>query len=130
MTKTKTPTARPKVFNWFNAEKRPDHRRKTYPPSKTIPDQTMPIRELLERYARGLPINGTSQEPIYNGEDSSGIDPRSLDLTDRQEIIQKGIEIERSRQTPPKDEKTDSNTVREDDSEPASVNSKEDEKSS
>ena len=54
-------------------------------PSMTIPDQTMSIRELLRRFASGLPLGG-SKEPIYEGEDGDGIDPRRLDLAERQEL--------------------------------------------
>jgi len=54
-------------------------------PSQTVPDQTMSIRELLKRYASGLPLGG-SKEPIYEGEDGDGIDPRRLDLAERQEL--------------------------------------------
>ncbi len=54
-------------------------------PSQTIPDQTMSIRELLRRYASGLPLGG-SKDPIYEGEDGDGVDPRRLDLAERQEL--------------------------------------------
>lgn len=36
-------------------------------PSLTIPDETMSLREILDRYARGLPISGN--EPIYHVDD-------------------------------------------------------------
>jgi len=52
--------------------------------SQTIPDQAMSVRELLNRYASGQPLGGT--EPIYEGEDGDGIDPRRLDLAERQEL--------------------------------------------
>ena len=54
-------------------------------PSLTVPDQTMSVRELLRRYASGLPFGG-QREPIYEGEDGDGIDPRRLDLAERQEL--------------------------------------------
>lgn len=55
-------------------------------PSMTIPDQTMSIREILDRYARGLPIEA-GKVPIYDGEEYSP-DPRYMDLADRQEYME------------------------------------------
>jgi DNA-binding transcriptional MerR regulator len=54
-------------------------------PSMTVPDQSMSVRELLSRYANGLPLGGI-KEQIYEGEDGDGIDPRRLDLAERQEL--------------------------------------------
>jgi len=54
-------------------------------PSQTIPDQTLSVRELLVRYAKGLPLDGMKQ-PIWEGEDGDAIDPRRLDLAERQEL--------------------------------------------
>ena len=53
-------------------------------PSKTVPDQTMSIREIFQRYAAGLPIGGNIN-PIYN-EDAMGINPKTLDLVDVQQL--------------------------------------------
>ncbi len=52
-------------------------------PSLTIPDQTMSIREILERHSRGLPIDG-GKTPIYDGEEYDLPDLRTLDLSERQ----------------------------------------------
>jgi len=54
-------------------------------PSQTVPDQSMSVRELLSRFANGLPLGG-GKEAIYEGEDGDGIDPRRLDLAERQEL--------------------------------------------
>lgn len=54
-------------------------------PSQTIPDQTLSVREILVRYAKGLPLDGMKQ-PIWEGEDGDAIDPRRLDLAERQEL--------------------------------------------
>lgn len=54
-------------------------------PSQTIPDQTLSVRELLVRYAKGLPLDGMKQ-PIWEGEEGDPIDPRRLDLAERQEL--------------------------------------------
>lgn len=56
-------------------------------PSATVPDQTMSLRELISRYARGLPINGV-KIPVYdeNPEDDNLPDPATLDLAEREEL--------------------------------------------
>ena len=58
---------------------------KNYGPSLTIPDQTMSIRQILERHSRGLPISGW-KEPIWDGEENDLPDIRTLDLAERQEL--------------------------------------------
>ena len=49
-------------------------------PSMTVPDQTMSIRTILERYSRGLPIGGRLDE--YYDEDDTMPDYKTLDLTE------------------------------------------------
>jgi len=47
----------------------------------------MSMRELLNRYAKGLPLEGEQKTPIYDEEGNSrGIDVRKLDLVDLQEM--------------------------------------------
>lgn len=57
--------------------------------SLTIPDQAMSIKEILERYSRGIMPNGF--QPIYdeveNTEDYLP-DPRTLDLAERQQLAE------------------------------------------
>lgn len=53
-------------------------------PSLTIPNEAMSIREILVRYARGLPING-ARVPIYDVENDLP-DPRKMDLADWEEM--------------------------------------------
>lgn len=53
-------------------------------PSMTIPDQTMSIRTIVDRYTRGLPVTGFT--PIYDGEEFYMPDPKTLDLVERQEL--------------------------------------------
>ena len=55
-------------------------------PSLTIPDQTMSMRTILERHARGLPIDGV-KTPIWDEEDDLP-DWRTLDLSERQELAE------------------------------------------
>lgn len=63
---------------------------KTYPKvssiSCTVPDQTLTVRELLDRQSRGLSLSGV-KVPIYDGEDHDLPDPRTLDLAEREEMI-------------------------------------------
>jgi hypothetical protein len=73
-----------KIRNLFNAKEFNDNE-KEFQPSQTIPDQALSVREILQRYANGLPLGG-SNEPIWEGEDGDGIDPRRLDLAERQEL--------------------------------------------
>lgn len=56
-------------------------------PSKTIPDQSQSIHKILERTQRGLPVMGDDSPPLYLGEETSGIDLRTLDLTEKQELF-------------------------------------------
>jgi len=49
-------------------------------PSLTVPDQTMSIRTILERYSRGLPIGGRTDE--YYDEEDTMPDYRTLDLSE------------------------------------------------
>jgi hypothetical protein len=55
-------------------------------PSLTVPDQTMSIRTIMERYARGLPTDNV-KTPLYDVDElSQGVDLRKLDLVDIQEM--------------------------------------------
>lgn len=53
-------------------------------PSETVPDQSMPVREIMRRFASGLPLGGV-KVPVYDGEEDLP-DHRTLDLADIQEI--------------------------------------------
>lgn len=46
-------------------------------PSATIPDQSLSIRELYERYSRGLPLSEVDRHGFYD--DSEDPDPDSYD---------------------------------------------------
>lgn len=55
-------------------------------PSMTVPDETMSIRELLSRHVNGLPVEN-GKVPLYDEDESSdGINPKTLDLTDWDEL--------------------------------------------
>lgn len=61
-------------------------------PSETIPDQTLSIRELLVRYANGLPLGGFIEGYYADDEESEKDDfedlpdVRTLDLAEREEL--------------------------------------------
>lgn len=97
------------VKNIFNAEFFPRDGERNTKPSLTIPDQTLPIREILSRFAKGLPIGVNT--PIYEGEDNDLPDPRTLDLVELQEMKEiaanelKAIaERQKQKHTKPKEE--------------------------
>jgi len=56
------------VKNSLNARHFPTHKEINNLPSMTIPDQSLKIKEILVRYAQGLPMHSNHQTPIYNGE--------------------------------------------------------------
>jgi len=72
--------------------------------SLTVPDQAMSIKQIMERFARGLPVE--KFQPIYEDnidEESEFLpDPRTMDLADRQlykENIIEHLENLRQQQT-------------------------------
>jgi len=74
-----------KLYNVLNAKDRPKNYKVFTEPSQTIPDQSLSIKEIMDRYAKGLPIGG-GLTPIYEEDETSGINPRTLDLVDLQEM--------------------------------------------
>lgn len=81
-------------------------------PTKTIPDQTMSLKTILDRFARGIPMN-VGKTPIYeNDENALGIDIRTLDLADKERIkdanqaniqnLRTQLEANKAPKTPPK----------------------------
>jgi len=59
-------------------------------PSLTVPDQTMSIKTILERYSRGLPVGGRLDE--YYDEEDTLPNPFTLDLAERQELAEQYIQ--------------------------------------
>lgn len=49
-------------------------------PSVTVPDQAMSVKEILRRYANGLPLS-QSNDLVYTGDDYTP-DLRTMDLVD------------------------------------------------
>lgn len=79
-----------KVKNILNAEDFPYKGEFNHMPSLTIPDQTLPLKELIDRFTRGLPV--TSFKPVYD-EDNSLPDPRKMDLAEYNEM-RKNVALE------------------------------------
>lgn len=64
-----------------------DHGEKNTKPGITIPDQSMSVKEIMDRFARGLPVGGM-RVPIYDGENDDMPDLRNMDLADRQAYME------------------------------------------
>jgi hypothetical protein len=62
-------------------------------PSETIPDQTMSMREMLTRYAKGLPVGGVKEAIWDEHEENWGINPKTLDLVDIQAMKEENGEL-------------------------------------
>lgn len=65
----------PRVINEVNSK-----------PSETIPDQSMTMREILNRFARGLPISG-GKVPVYDDSEDVLEDISYMDLADQEAYI-------------------------------------------
>ncbi|QCQ85134.1 hypothetical protein [Blackfly microvirus SF02] len=78
----------------WNANEFPKKYEVNNKPSMTVPDQTMSISTILERYARGLPVGGSNRVPIYNGEDDDIMPPNweKLDLSERVDYLEQHTE--------------------------------------
>lgn len=55
--------------------------------SKTTPDMTLSMREMVRRHTKGLHIDG-GRVPIFNGPDDDLPDLNTLDLADRQIVLE------------------------------------------
>jgi len=79
-----------------------------FQPSRTIPDQSMSVTEIMARYAKGMPLGGEREKVYY--EDNNDLDMTGMDAVDRAAFIQEKevefIEIakkQRAKRTPKKD---------------------------
>ncbi|WNK13164.1 MAG: hypothetical protein [Microvirus sp.] len=70
------------IYNhdWANAKRETNTK-----PSMTLPNQSMSMREIMSKFASGMPINASQREEIYDGEDFYP-DPKTLDLAELQQI--------------------------------------------
>ncbi|AXH77831.1 MAG: hypothetical protein [Microviridae sp.] len=76
------------VKNYLNRDTFPKKYKAFTMPSETVPDQSLTIRQILDRYARGLPLD--VKTPIWEEDDELNPlpDVRTLDLTEKQEMLQ------------------------------------------
>lgn len=67
---------------------------KPYGVSLTVPDQTMSLKDILNRYAHGIPMNAIANKvPIYtDNENGLGIPMESLDFAERQTLIEGNLQ--------------------------------------
>lgn len=90
MKELKTIGIKKRIKNMLNAEDFIYEGEKNFQPSMTIPDQTMPLRTLIDRFTRGLPV--ATFKPVYD-EDNSMPDPRKMDLAEYNEM-RKNVALE------------------------------------
>lgn len=57
-------------------------------PSKTIPDMTMGIREVFERFRRGQPLSGGKEPMYYDEEVLDRSEFQRLDLSEQHDILE------------------------------------------
>lgn len=64
-----------KHYSWLNAHEKTANRLNQMP-SVTIPSQTLSVRQILDRYRRGMPLEGRRQPLYHDGEfpDINGLD--------------------------------------------------------
>lgn len=61
-------------------------------PSMTIPDQSLTIKQIVQRFASGRPLGG-QRVPVYEGDEvrpaglPEGVDIHQLELTDRMNLL-------------------------------------------
>lgn len=79
-----------KITTFLNYQ--PDPGEINLSPTMTVPDQSMAIREIMSRFSRGLPVGG-QRVALFTEEGEEMPDPRTLDLTDLQEIAEYQQEV-------------------------------------
>lgn len=70
----------------WNAKEFPRKREKNDAPSMTKQDDAMSVKEMIDRYVHGLPIQG-DKVPMYYG-DLDVTDITKMDLVDQQEALE------------------------------------------
>jgi len=75
------------IKNYLNRDEFPKKYKAFTMPSETIPDQSLSMRQILDRYARGLPLD--IKTPIWEEDDEFNPlpDVRTLDLTEKAEML-------------------------------------------
>lgn len=89
------------IKDMLNADEFPYKGEYNTQPSLTIPDQTMELSLLIDRFTRGLPI--TTFKPVYD-ETGDMPDPRRLDIAEYNEM-RKNAALELQRLTQEKEQR-------------------------
>lgn len=76
----------PRVKHWLNAEMFERDVEHPSGESMTVPDQSMSMREILSRFARGLPINAGLRTNAHYDEFAEFPDTSNMDLADVQAL--------------------------------------------
>ena len=93
-----------KIKNLLNANEFPKKYEVNKKPSLTVPDQALTVREILNRFAKGIPMD--TKATVYEDvelEDDFLPDPRTLDLAERQQyadMVQEELNHIRSKAQP------------------------------
>lgn len=75
-----------------------------FSPSKTIPNQSMTVQEIVQRFAQGLPFD-QQRVPVYHGEETFLPDPKTLDLVEIADLKAQNEEQIKKLQKQAQDEK-------------------------
>lgn len=80
-----------RIYTWLDYQNRPENYEVNagLMPSKTVPDQSMSIRKIMDRYASGLPVKARTRVPIYKGEADDLPDLDKMDLAERQAALER-----------------------------------------
>jgi hypothetical protein len=60
--------------------------------SRVVPDMSLTPKELLQRYAKGLPLGGYDPNAAMWDDENDGVDIRKLDLVDIQLLQENNLE--------------------------------------
>lgn len=73
--------------NSLNARELPKDRETNYQPSLTIQGDSMSIKTIMERYARGLPVSGSHRTEVYHGDEELP-DLERMDLSEIHDLAE------------------------------------------
>jgi hypothetical protein len=76
----------PKIYHAMNYTERKPFQEVNNQPSMTIPDQSMSMRDILDRFASGLPMDG-ERVSMYEEDDNVMPDGKKMDLVEVQEMM-------------------------------------------
>ncbi|UYD39232.1 MAG: hypothetical protein [Wigfec virus K19_165] len=90
------------LINTWNRRRKPTYE-KVLTKSETVPNQSMSIRQILDKFARGQEVGG-HKEPSYSEEDYSDLDKMDrFEKLDLARDLRQQIKVERQKlaETPP-----------------------------